>query len=176
MAQSKKSGLSVKSIAFAGVMAALIFVFTFIVQIPTGTGYVHMGDTMIFLAVILIGTKRSIPAAGIGAALADIISGYANYALPTFIIKAIMALICGLIFEKLFNGKFLGFIIGGAIGGLFEVFGYAVTKIILYGELGGIASTVPDLFQALFGIGVATIIAGIFYKTKTLQKLQKMAK
>ena len=77
MQQSKK--VNVRYITFTAVMAALVFVFTFTFKIPLGTGYTHLGDMMIFLAVWLLGGKKAAPAAGLGACLADLALGYAAW-------------------------------------------------------------------------------------------------
>ncbi|GHU99244.1 hypothetical protein FACS1894211_04310 [Clostridia bacterium] len=86
-----KHGLTV-ILSRAGVFAALILIFTAFTQIPLATGYIHLGDAFIFIACVYIGWA-AVPAAAVGSALADIISGYAVYALPTFLIKGIMAAI-----------------------------------------------------------------------------------
>jgi len=52
---------------------------------------------MIYLSVIILGPFFGAFAAGVGSMLADLLSGYAQYAVPTLIIKSIMALIMGLI-------------------------------------------------------------------------------
>ena len=55
----------------------------------------HIGDSMIFLSVLMLGGKRGAVAGGIGAALADVVSGYTIWAVPTLICKAAMALVMG---------------------------------------------------------------------------------
>src|SRR3712207_8052524 len=41
-----------------GIMAAIVFVATSIVHIPSIMGVVHLGDSMVFLAAILLGRKK----------------------------------------------------------------------------------------------------------------------
>lgn len=86
-----------KNIILGGLMIALVFISTFSVRIPVPftQGYIHAGDSMIFIAAILLGWKYGALAGGIGSALADIVGGYAMWALPTFIIKAIMGGLVG---------------------------------------------------------------------------------
>jgi uncharacterized membrane protein len=91
-------------------MAALIFVATFLIKIPnpaTG-GYSHMGDCMIFLAVVFLGRKNGSMAAGIGGALSDFLAGAPIWILPTFIIKYIMAFIMATIIKKQPENKISG--------------------------------------------------------------------
>ncbi|MDO4364444.1 MAG: ECF transporter S component, partial [Clostridia bacterium] len=82
----------VKRICITGLMAALICVATAFIKMPTGinSGYLHFGDSMIYLAGCLLGPWASL-AAAIGGALADVISGAPQWAPATAIIKAINA-------------------------------------------------------------------------------------
>jgi len=84
-------------------MIALTTVVTMTIRIPTYTGYTHLGDSMIFLAVILFGKKKAIISASLGMCLADILSGYLVWAPFTLVIKGSMALIAGII---AYRGKY----------------------------------------------------------------------
>lgn len=55
-----KNKITVKSICFTAVMAALIFVFTFTFKIPLGNGYTHLGDAVIFLSIPILGSKNPV--------------------------------------------------------------------------------------------------------------------
>ena len=59
--------LTVKKLTMAGVMAALVFVMTYVpkVPVPVTGGYVHLGDGAIFLSVLLLG-PLGVPAAAVG--------------------------------------------------------------------------------------------------------------
>lgn len=96
-----------KQITYSGLMAALTFISTSILTFPspfTG-GYIHMGDALVLSCGVVLGKKYGALAAGIGSALADLYLGYASWALPTFIIKALMAFIIGSLFEGQGNHK-----------------------------------------------------------------------
>lgn len=86
-----------KKITFTGIMTALVFVSTFIIKIPIPAteGYIHLGDCMVFLSALLLGWKYGAFAAGVGSMLADLI-GYPHWALPTLVIKALMAMLVAL--------------------------------------------------------------------------------
>lgn len=71
---------------------ALITVATMVIQIPVGKGYLHFGDSLIYLAACILPAPCSLFAASVGAALADLFTGYAVYAPASFIIKALNAL------------------------------------------------------------------------------------
>lgn len=71
---------------------ALVTVATMVIQIPVGKGYLHFGDSVIYLAACILPAPCSLFAASVGAALADLFTGFAVYAPATFIIKALNAL------------------------------------------------------------------------------------
>ncbi len=79
---------------FAAVFAALIAVCTRFTSIPIpGTsGFVHVGDAFVFLAAAALPMPYAMVASAIGGALADFMYGSVVYIIPTFIIKALMAL------------------------------------------------------------------------------------
>lgn len=93
---------SLKKIVYSGLMIALVFVATFSIRIPVPftQGYIHAGDSMIFISAILLGSDVGFIAGGIGSAMADIAGGYAIWALPTLIIKSIMGGLVGIFGRK----------------------------------------------------------------------------
>ena len=89
-------------LVMTALMMGLIMVMTFIIRIPVPAtqGYIHLGDCMIFLAVLVLGWKHGAIAAGVGSAMADLIGGYAIYAPVTLVVKFLMAAAVGLFIEK----------------------------------------------------------------------------
>ena len=85
------SKFNVKLIAITAMCAALITVTTAFIKIPSPLGYSHAGDSMIYLAARILPGPFGIIASSIGGALADLISGYPHWAIPTAIIKAAIA-------------------------------------------------------------------------------------
>lgn len=171
----EKKKISVRSICFTAVMAALIFVFTFTFKIPLGNGYTHLGDAIIFLSIPLLGSKKSCLAAGIGAALADIIGGYSIWAPPTFCIKLLLVLICGLFAERLMKNKFFGYIIGAVLGGIFQIGAYTLVKVFMFDKAYAFSSLPTLSLQTTVGIIVALVFIAIFTKTNVMKKLKRMA-
>lgn len=94
-------------IAFTGLMVALVFLGTFTIKIPTPltSGYIHLGDAFVLLSGLILGPIYGALAAGLGSAMADIFGGYAHWALPTFLIKGLMAALMGYITLKKDNKK-----------------------------------------------------------------------
>lgn len=89
----------IEKLVMTALMTAIIAVVTIIIPIPVPftNGYIHLGDSMIFLSVIILGYKRGAVAAAFGSAFADLFLGYVYWAPWTFVIKGGMALILGLI-------------------------------------------------------------------------------
>lgn len=91
------NGSHLRKIILTGLMTALVYLFTSIIKIPTVNGYIHLGDGFIFLSVLILGPFYGAFASGVGSMLSDILSQYAQWAIPTLIIKSLMALVMGLI-------------------------------------------------------------------------------
>ena len=70
---------------------ALVFLFTMFVKIPMLNGYLHIGDAFIYLFAALGGGPWALLAAALGASRADVAGGFALYALPSALIKALNA-------------------------------------------------------------------------------------
>ena len=124
---------------FMGMIVAMTMVIR--IPIPATQGYIHLGDSMIFLAVLALGKKRGAVAAGVGSALADVIGGYAIYAPVTLVVKALMALIVGAFIEwAVKRGRFAGAggkvitLIGMVLGGAVMVAGYYFAEVFMYGN------------------------------------------
>ena len=80
-----------KRIALTALFAALVFILTAFLHLPIGSGYVHFGDSMIYLSALLLGSPFGALAGAVGGLLADVLSGYAVYAPATAVIKALIA-------------------------------------------------------------------------------------
>ena len=93
MKQSKQSEKNEKllRIVRTGLLAAMICLLTALLHIPTPNGYIHCGDAVIYLAAATLPLPYAIAAAAVGGAMADFLSGYAVYILPTFLIKGVLA-------------------------------------------------------------------------------------
>ena len=68
--------VKLKRIVLTGLFSALIFVFTAYIHVPTGAGYTHAGDGLIYLAACILPTPYAVAAGVVGGALADGLSGY----------------------------------------------------------------------------------------------------
>ena len=93
---------SARTLASVGIFAALTFLATFVIKIPTPTfGYIHIGDCFVLLSGLLLGPVCGGLAAGIGSALSDLLAGYAVWVPGTFLIKFLTAAVAAKIFVRL---------------------------------------------------------------------------
>ena len=92
MSEIKIKNKDVRQLTSAGLFAAVIFITTAYIHVPTGLGYTHIGDGFIFLAAAMLPKRYSLPAAAVGAAAADAACGMVIWAPATLIIKPLTVL------------------------------------------------------------------------------------
>ena len=161
------SKYTTRFLCLTAVMAAITCIATMVIQIPIPLGYAHLGDAFILLTVLFVGRKSGIWAGGIGSALADLLTGYAYWAIPTFIIKSLMAYFVGKIAYKddackLFSGRTL---LACVVGMVWMVVGYTVVGAFLYGGLAqGLASTPGLSVKAVLNLAVCYGVGALLEK------------
>lgn len=161
-------------LASSALFAAIICVATFIVKIPSPAtnGYFNLGDCFVILAGLLLPPVYGALAAGLGSALADILSGYFQYAPATFIIKALMAISVYLVF-KAFRGKnnFVSKLCAGFSAETIMVLGYFGYEALILGYgLAAAGSIISNVMQGIVGIIAALAISSAISKSKTLSE------
>ena len=178
----KKYSVHLRSLVMSALFAAMIFVSTrfFQIPIPATGGYIHPGDCLCLLAAWILPLPYGIAASAIGTMLADLLSGYVAYALPSFIIKAIVAFVAGGLFRHLYRGvptfkkTLIPCLASGFAGEIFMVLGYFFFSAVIRG--GGLAAAISipsDALQASFGIVTATMLF-CSLASRVLPRLQKL--
>lgn len=147
----------------AALMAALTFLGTKIFQFPTPIGgYIHLGDGFVLLSGIILGPVYGGLAAGIGSMLCDLLSGYAQYAGATFVIKALAAIGGGAIYTFFIRksiSRTFSVISAGVLGGIIVTLGYFLFESFLYSSALTAAVNIPaNLVQNAFGILVSSLL------------------
>lgn len=146
----------------AALFAALTCIATMLIQIPvpaTG-GYLNLGDAVILLGALLLGPAYGCAAGGIGSMLADLLSGYAQYAPGTLVIKGLCALTAALLWKKLhrfsLRSPLPALAAACVCAELVMVTGYFVYEALLLGYgFAAIAAVPGNLIQA----GAGTVLA-----------------
>lgn len=167
---------SLRKLVFSALLAALTCVGTIVIQIPSPmNGYVNLGDCFVLLSAWLLGPAAGTAAAGIGSALADVITGYAYYAPGTLVIKGAMALAAALLFRGIAGstaspGRVLSARCAGALTAeVIMVLGYFGYAALLLGRGLGAAASIPgNLVQGVFGVAGSLILIQALEKGKVL--------
>ncbi len=154
---TKDNRALLRRLAFAGVSAAFIFAATEI-HVSTAIGYVNLGDAVILLVSYILGPFAFFPAA-IGSALGDLLAGYAQYIVPTFLIKGSMGAVAGVLLLRREDKK-ISLVRRGLAAVLAEIImiaGYFVFEALpfMYGPAAAAGSLIPNLIQALAAIAIA---------------------
>ena len=108
--------------------AALVLMATMFIQVPSINGYVHIGDSLVYLAAAFLPMPFSVLAAGLGAALADALTPYIIYAPFTFVIKGLMAAMFTNKHDKILSKRNL---IALPIAGIINIVGYALAEFMI---------------------------------------------
>ncbi|HNZ94570.1 MAG: Thiamine precursor transporter HmpT [Spirochaetes bacterium ADurb.Bin315] len=139
-------------VAVVAVLTAVVVVFTLVVRIPTTKGYLNLCDVAICFIAFTFGPVSAFLAAGLGTAIADLISGYAQWAPISFIVHGIEGLLIALIVRKQPLSKMR--ILLAAIGCVLTVsLGYFVLSALFISTVAVAAAEIPpNMIQA--GVGV----------------------
>ena len=158
--------LKTKYLCLAAVMAAIIFVFTQFFHIPSHTGYTHIGDAFVYLAGALLPWPYAMCAGAIGAALADLLGGYAIWAPASILIKALTALCFTSKHDKLLCRRNLFALVPAFVLCAGGYYGYeALITGNLVAPLAGIPGyTIQVLASAAVFVALGTILDKVHFK------------
>lgn len=158
--------VNIYTLIMTGVMAALVMAATSFFRIPVvaTNGYIHLGDAMVFLSVLILGRKNGTIAGASGSALADLLGGYAHWVPWTFIIKGLMAFICGTILlsgkDKKSGTSTFRSVTAMVAGALVMMVGYFIVQRIMYGTWAAPLAALPgNIVQGAAGVVIAEILS-----------------
>lgn len=177
-----------KALIATALLAAFTCVATMVIQFPTpAMGYIHPGDSLVLLSGVILGPALGGLAAGLGSMMADLLSGYAVYAIPTLVIKGLTAVIVGSLFrvlrKKTSLNQYTCFLIGGFFAECNVIFGYFLNDILKLMILGGFFTPenmaagitnaslgIPtNILQGLVGIVLGTALFPILCKVPDIR-------
>jgi len=156
----QRKALDPRILAVTAVMTAIVFALTQIKLLPTPDGgYVHLGDAGIFFSAFAFGPWIGAAIGGLGTALADITSGYAQWAIFSFLIHGAQGYAVGWL-SKRFPG-IGGLVLGAIVGGIIVVAGYLPAGMILASPAQALASLPWNVVQVTVGgiVGIPLFIA-----------------
>lgn len=166
----------VKLLTVTGLFAAMITVMTaYICHIPTGAngGYIHFGDSLIYLAAVLLPTPYALAAAAIGGGMADLLTA-PMWAPATIIIKMLITIPFTNKSTKIITPRnVIATIIAYFISGL----SYFLAEYILFGTWSALlASMAGSLIQsggsAIFFVIFGLALDKVHMKAKITNMLQ----
>lgn len=168
--------------------AAMTFVLTFSIKIPMpGGGYIHLGDTMIYLAASILPTPLAMLGAAIGGAMSDFAGGYTMFVLPTLIIKALICVPFTSKNEKIICKRNL---LACVVSAVITLAGYYLTDVVLLAMssangfiagmseaanwAGGLPSIAGNTIQAVGSAILFIVIGLVFDKMNFKNRIKKM--
>ncbi len=159
-------------LVFASLFAALVCVFSMMLQIPTPTmGYINLGDVAVLLAGFLLGPVYGFFAAAIGSSFADMLGGYVLYLPATFLIKGLAACLASYLSSRLARktkshaAAIYG--ISGAVSELWMIFAYYLyeASVCGYGWMTAMLGIPANLFQGAVGVFGGALLMCLLRKT-----------
>ncbi len=152
--------MAIRRFTLTALMAALVFVMTVAVRLPTAAGgYLHLGDAGIAFSAIAFGPWVGAVAGALGTGLADLYGGYPQFALISFLVHGLQGLVMGFLIRRhLATGMVVLAILCGSI---IVVAGYFTAELILYGSVAALSEVLPNILQSIIGafLGVSLYLA-----------------
>ena len=156
--------MNIKKMVIAALLAALCCAATLVIKIPSPMeGYMNLGDGFVLLSGWLLGPGYGFLAAGVGSALADLLSGYMIYVPGSFVIKGLMAFLCFVLLYPFERKKpvtnVVPLIISSAVAEIVMVAGYFVYAAIFMSYGWGAVASVPlNVLQGIIGAAVGILM------------------
>ena len=131
-------------------MTAIVFVLTRVIQVPTPiVGYIHLGDVGIFFSALAFGPLVGGVAGGLGTALADWTSPYAQWGIFSLLIHGAQGWVAGWLVMKLQGVK--GIVAAAVAGCIIVVGGYLLAGWILVGLAAALTEIPLNVVQVITG-------------------------
>ena len=160
----------IRGLVMGAMFCAMVFVAT-LLQVPApGVGNVNLGDGVIILSAWILGGPWAIAASALGAALADLATGYVIYAPATFLIKGAMAaLVIGLgtWLPRCRMPRLLSRILSAICAELVMILGYFLWESLALSLGWGALASIPfNAVQGGFAIVLSCVAFGVFVRVK----------
>lgn len=148
----KNKNISAK-IASISIMTAVTMVFTYVVRIPIAPtrGYINLGDVAVFFTAFTFGPFTALISGGLGPAIADIVSGYSQWAPITFFAHGLQGLMAAMVMRAL-SEKRVAEVVSGLTGMIFMLAIYFLGGVLLAGFVAATAEIPMNIIQNVVGI------------------------
>lgn len=157
----RTDGLSkTRYLCATGILAALITIMTaYICHIPIGVngGYVHFGDSLIYLAATLLPTPYALAAAAIGGGMADLLTA-PMWTVATVIIKMLITIPFTNKSSKIITSRnVIATVIAYFISGL----GYFLAEYLLFGNWSVLLVSMSQSLVQSVGSAIFFVVFGL---------------
>ncbi|QTU82614.1 ECF transporter S component [Carnobacteriaceae bacterium zg-C25] len=158
-----------KNLVFTALFAALVFLATtfFKIEVAPRT-MVHMGNAMVVVSFLVLGTKYGMIASVIGLGVFDIANGYLS-SIHFVILETILVVgVIGLVFNKMKrNDSFFNVVTLGVIAGLVKIIAIFIRRYITFlltvGNDTVLALTLARMYNTFITAIVTVIAVPILY-------------
>ena len=148
-------------LSLTAVSAALVAVFTIAVRIPVPatSGYISLCDAAVVFISYAFGPVKGLIAGGLGSAAADLLGGYPQFAVISFIVHGLEAFLAGLLVRK--NSQSVPTMILGAIISIITVCGGYLLLEVLF--ITTFSSAIVEVPMNALQSGVGSVIGLLLY-------------
>lgn len=172
--KQKVAGVNVRRITVTAVFAALITLMTaYLLHIPVGGngGYIHMGDTLIYLAAATLPLPYACAAGAIGGGLADLLTSPV-WAPATIIIKILICLPFSSRGSRYLTRRNVAALL---VSGIISMLGYYLAEGLMFGfTVAFLTSAAGSVIQSGGSAILFLILAGALDKLNFKQRLMEM--
>ncbi len=142
---------------------------TVLIPVPATNGFVTLCEAGIYTTASLFGPLGGLTVGAASGLLIDLLSGYPQWAIFSFMIHGIQGLICGYFAKKSTASWFIGLVLGTTI----MIIGYLLAGWFLYGWPSGVASIPGNLIQNIVGIGLTIPLTSALRRLQLNRKISK---
>jgi len=154
--QSKRP--TVLTLVVLALVASVVLIATMFLKLPTATGYIHLGDGVIYAASLAFGPTFGAVSGALGSSMADLLGGYAIWAPWTFVIKGVAGWIVGKMGHDQPKKRQ---ILSMVVAALWTVLGYAAGTSIMYSPAAALGESLGNLVQTGSGIIIGMFLAPV---------------
>lgn len=158
--------LTTRQLVELSLYAALITISVQFLRIPVGAQFVHVGNALVVVAVLLYGSKLGAVVATIGLGLFDIFNGYAAVVWITILESLLVCFVLHLVFEKLMRSddQARNVLMVGIVAAITKIISNLIKYTLMNSLVGGLslqAAVVAAVVKigGTFGSAVVTIVA-----------------
>ena len=143
-------------------LTAVVLVATMFLKLPTATGYIHLGDGVIYSVSMAFGGFAGAVSGALGSFLADILGGYPAWAPWTFVIKGVAGYIAAMVGHGKPKNRQL---VAMVLASVWIIAGYAVGTAVMYSPKAVPTEILGNIAQTGSGVIVGFVLTPVLQST-----------